>query len=172
MNKENLTRQYVQFIKSYFDFEKVKLVPAHLHDSEMSDGESDSEEEESTSNDEYDFDDGPNLQDEEFSHTKLPINGCSLSTVLKIMKISGLKSVFPVLCIALQISVTLPVASTTPERTFSKLAIVKNRLRSTMSQGRLEHLMILSCKNIDIDTDHVINKFAKNSSMLEKALLY
>lgn len=61
----------------------------------------------------------------------------------------------------------MPVASNTPERTFSKLAIVENRLRSTMSQGRLEYLMILSCENIDIDTDHVINKFAENSSMLE-----
>lgn len=41
-----------------------------------------------------------------------------------------------------------------------------------MLEGFLEHLMILSCVNIDIDTDHVISQFVKNSNFLEKALLY
>ncbi|XP_008179475.1 52 kDa repressor of the inhibitor of the protein kinase-like [Acyrthosiphon pisum] len=51
---------------------------------------------------------------------------------------SGLQSIFPTLYMALQIACTLPVSSTTPERTFSKLKIVKNRLRTTISQDRLE----------------------------------
>lgn len=41
-----------------------------------------------------------------------------------------------------------------------------------MSEERLEHLMKLTCENnIDIDTAYVINQFAKNSKLLEKALL-
>jgi hypothetical protein len=107
------------------------------------------------------------------SFTKLPLNRFSLSTVLKVVKISRLQSVFPVLSIALKIAVTLPVASSTPERTFSKLTIIKNKLRSTMCESRLENLMLLSCENdIKFDTDTVINTFANNSSLLQKALLY
>lgn len=165
---EDLKREYVQFIKCYFNFEKVKLVPTHLHDSQ-----SDTEEE--SNHLESDLEDCQDTQRqvENFSFTKLPLNGCSLSTVLKVLKISGLQSVFPVLSIALKIAVTLPIASTTPERTFSKLTIIKNKLRSTMSESRLESLIVLSCENdIPIDTDTVINTFANNSSILQKALLY
>ncbi|XP_022166822.1 uncharacterized protein LOC111031258 [Myzus persicae] len=169
VDKEDLKREYVQFIKCYFNFEKVKLIPTSLHDSQ------------SDTEDEYidhlqsDLEGSQNTQEpvEDFSIPKLPLNGCSLSTVLKVVKISGLQSVFPVLSIALKIAVTLPVASTTPERTFSKLTIIKNKLRSTMTEGRLENLMVLSCENdIKIDSDTVINTFANNSSLLQKALLY
>lgn len=36
----------------------------------------------------------------------------------------------------------MPVTSCTSERTFSKLSIIKSKLRSTMCQDRLENLMI------------------------------
>ncbi|XP_060868708.1 uncharacterized protein LOC132943679 [Metopolophium dirhodum] len=166
VDKEDLKREYVQFIKCYFNFEKVKLIPTRLHDSQ-----SDTEDE-SIDHLQSDLEDSQNTV-EDFTIPKLPLNGCSLSTVLKVVKISGLQSVFPVLSIALKIAVTLPVASTTPERTFSKLTIIKNKLRSTMTEGRLENLMVLSCENdIKIDSDTVINTFANNSSLLQKALLY
>lgn len=73
----------------------------------------------------------------------------------------------------MKIAVTLPVASTTPERTFSKLTIIKNKLRRTMTENRHENLMVLSCENdIELDSDTVINTFANNNSLLQKALLY
>jgi len=72
---------------------------------------------------------------------------------------------------ALQIACTLPVSSTTPERTFSKLKIVKNRLRTTISQDRLEQLMIISCESdIDIDHNQVVDEFASTTSVLSKHL--
>jgi len=37
---------------------------------------------------------------------------------------------------ALSIAVTLQVSSASPERTFSKLKLVKNRIRSTMSEDQ------------------------------------
>jgi len=67
---------------------------------------------------------------------------------------------------------TLPVASTTPERTFSKLKIIKNRLRTTISQDRLEQLLLMSCESdIEIDNGQVIDIFANCSSVLKKHLL-
>jgi len=73
---------------------------------------------------------------------------------------------------ALSIAVTLPVSSASPERDFPKLKLIKNRLRSTMNEERLEALMIISCElNVPIDVETVINIFASNSSALAKLLL-
>ena len=41
----------------------------------------------------------------------------------------------------------MPVSVAEGERSFSKLAIVKNHLRSTMGQGRLSSLVLLSCEH-------------------------
>ena len=43
---------------------------------------------------------------------------------------------------------TIPVTSAEGERIFSKMKIVKNRLSSTMADERLEHLMLLSEKDM------------------------
>ena len=43
----------------------------------------------------------------------------------------------------LHIALTIPVTSATAERAFSALRRLKNFLRSTMSQPRLNHVMIL-----------------------------
>jgi len=95
--KEDLKREYVQFIKCYFNFEKVKLIPTRLHDSQ-----SDTEDESINHSESY-LEGSHDTQEpvEDFYFTKFPLNGCSLSTVLKVVKISGLQSVFPVLSIAL-----------------------------------------------------------------------
>ena len=50
----------------------------------------------------------------------------------------------------------VPLTSVSAERSFSKLKIIKNRLRTTMRQDRLQSLMLMSiesdiCKNLDLD---------------------
>lgn len=89
----------------------------------------------------------------------------------KFFLLKGLKSVFPNLYQVIQIGVTLPISSASTERSFSKLKIVKTRLRSTMTQNRLEDLLIISCESdISVKTENVVNNFAKRSSVLSKAL--
>ncbi|CAI6377536.1 unnamed protein product [Macrosiphum euphorbiae] len=56
-----------------------------------------------------------------------------------------------------------------PERAFSKLKLIKTRLRSTMCEERLESLLMISCeKDIPIDTDEVIKCFSSYSPVLLK----
>lgn len=96
----------------------------------------------------------------EHKFNELPNNGCSLSIVLNVLRISGLDTIFPTLNVA-------------PERTFSKLTIIKNILQSTMCQESLDNLMILSCESdIPINKNNIIDEFSKSSVHLEKALLY
>jgi len=94
-----------------------------------------------------------------------------MAIVLQVLRISGLSTVFPSLHIALKISLTLPVASVTTERSFSKLSIVKNKLRSTMNEDRLDSLMIIACEpDIHINNDDTINEFSTSSLLLLNAL--
>lgn len=62
---------------------------------------------------------------------------------------------------------TIPITSASSERSFSKLKLIKNYLRSTMSQTRLTGLSTISIeKDIaeTIDYDNLINDFASKKS--------
>nr|XP_047124703.1 uncharacterized protein LOC124807144 [Hydra vulgaris] len=75
----------------------------------------------------------------------------------------GLHSIFPQVCVSLRIFLTLPVSTSERERSFSKLAIIKDYLRSTMGQERLCYLMILSIESalaINVNYEEVISNFA------------
>ena len=83
--------------------------------------------------------------------------------VLQVMHQTGLHKVYCELYKLYRIFITLPITSASCERCFSKLTIVKNKLRSTMSQSRLENLMILFVENditSDLTFDCVIDTFA------------
>ena len=54
-------------------------------------------------------------------------------------------AIFPTVWKAYQLLLTAPVSVTTDERTVSKLKIVKNCLRSTMKDERLNDLIVLAC---------------------------
>lgn len=77
------------------------------------------------------------------------------------------KDVFPNLRIAIQIMLTVAVSVASCERSFSKLKLIKNYLRSTMKQDRLSDLAILSIENStfnSINYDTIIDKFAENKA--------
>lgn len=62
----------------------------------------------------------------------------------------------------LQILVTLPVTAASAERTFSSMRLLKNYLRSTMSEERMVGLALLYAhRNVDISVSEVIDRFAK-----------
>ncbi|XP_008179341.1 zinc finger MYM-type protein 1-like [Acyrthosiphon pisum] len=71
----------------------------------------------------------------------LATNQGNISTVFKVCHQNYLKEVFPSNYIALCICLTLPVSSSSPKRAFSKLKLIKSRLRSTMGEDRLESLI-------------------------------
>ena len=82
-----------------------------------------------------------------------------LSTIRKLK----LEEIFPNIWVALRMFCTLPVTVASAERSFSKLKLVKNFLRSTMGQERLNDLAVLSIEaeiTRRVDLQDVINDFA------------
>lgn len=61
----------------------------------------------------------------------------------------------------------MPVTSASAERSFSKLKLIKNYLRSTISQDRLSSLALLNIERLqtsEIDVDNIINIFANTKA--------
>ena len=73
---------------------------------------------------------------------------------------------YPNISIAYRILFTVPVTVASAERSFSKLKLLKNYLRSTMTQERLNGLATLCIEKQlldDIDIDPIISEFASRN---------
>ena len=67
----------------------------------------------------------------------------------------------------LRIFLTIAISVATCERSFSKLKLIKNYLRSTMNSLRMRNLAILSIERQltdEIDFDNVIDNFANRKA--------
>uniref|UniRef100_A0A2S2NZQ2 HAT C-terminal dimerisation domain-containing protein n=1 Tax=Schizaphis graminum TaxID=13262 RepID=A0A2S2NZQ2_SCHGA len=96
-----------------------------------------------------------------------------VSNILQKLSKMGMASSFPNLSLAYKAICTLPPTSAGAERCFSKLKLIKTNLRSTMSEARLDHLMVISCNpDIDINMDDAIDKFESRSNLLRSNLMY
>jgi hypothetical protein len=84
-----------------------------------------------------------------------------------IMKNYVLATTFPDLCTAFSLLLTLPVTVAASERSFSKLKLIKDYLRSSMGQMRLSGLAIISIERdraIKLHTSVVIRNFAESKA--------
>ena len=79
-------------------------------------------------------------------------DNCPGGTIAEVLKISEqLKKVLPMANHAVRLICTSPVTVAANERTFSKLKIIKSVLRSTMTDSRLDALLLLSCEKDIVD---------------------
>ena len=82
-----------------------------------------------------------------------------LNTIMKL----ELNTCFPDLVTAYFIFLTLPVTTAGNERSFSKLKLINTYLRSSMVQGRLSDLGLLSIERdrfAEVDQDNILRTFA------------
>ncbi|XP_018494653.1 zinc finger MYM-type protein 1-like [Galendromus occidentalis] len=85
--------------------------------------------------------------------------------LLQFIQRYALGSSLPNIVVLLRIFLTLAISVASCERSFSKLKLIKNHLRSTMGASRLNSLAILSIEHKltdEIDFEDVIQEFAEN----------
>ncbi|CAA0831518.1 hAT family dimerisation domain [Striga hermonthica] len=90
-----------------------------------------------------------------------------LMSAVEILQFVKAAECYPNVSIAYRILLTIPVTVASAERSFSKLKLLKNYLRSTMSQERLNGLAMCAIeKDIldDINLDAVIEDFASRNA--------
>ncbi|XP_028417331.1 uncharacterized protein LOC114541726 [Dendronephthya gigantea] len=94
----------------------------------------------------------------------------TVSEVLCLLKDVGL-STYSKLLLAVVIFITLPVTIASAERSFSKWKLIKNYLRSSIAQDRLDSLAILSIENNEawlLDIEKLIDTFADKKARIGK----
>lgn len=95
-----------------------------------------------------------------------------INTVMELAKLFLIEnkivaSSLPDLCTAFLMFLTLPVTVASNERSFSKLKLIKNYLRSSMSNSRLSGLSILSIEQErarSLDLNNLVSKFVEVKS--------
>jgi len=125
LNIDILKREYLKFYQIYKMFEETTVIPTSFHRDVQN----------------YESVESDNSDEENIVLPKqnpiTVINACSMKNVYKVVHDNNLASVFPVLHTTLKIALILLVSSVSTKRIFSKLKIVKTRLRTTMTQTRL-----------------------------------
>ena len=109
----------------------------------------------------------------QYSVSTLPIKKVtSVRTLCDVLNFGGIKQLLSQVHILLQLFLTIPVTTATSERTFSALRRLKTYLRTTMSQDRLNHLLLLYChkaRTDAIDLSRITSAFV---SVNERRLQY
>lgn len=77
----------------------------------------------------------------------------SVASILSVVKENNAHLIFPNMTELLKTYGTLPVSTATVERSFSKLKLVKNKLRTLCSEERLSDLLLLAVKK-DVPVNH------------------
>lgn len=99
------------------------------------------------------------------AEVEILLNQCDEENLINIFEKAELsKSILPWANRICHLALTAPVTTASDERTFSKLKLIKNYLRSKMDDQRLNALIMLSCeKDItdSLDIDDLVHKWAK-----------
>jgi len=167
INKDSIAIEYRNFALS---FKKLQsgICLKNLHDKNdlISENTSDEDDPDHIINSE--------MYDKDISHDNFK-KMASSSQIFKLLNSFNLASSFPNLYMAYKSLCTIPATSVSSERSFSKVKLVKTRLRSTIGQGRLESLLLLSCEkdlSDNINIQEAIDTLANTSSVLKKALMF
>ena len=83
--------------------------------------------------------------------------------MFRVASAPGIREMFPNVDLLMRIYLTMLVTNCSGERSFSTLKHVKNNIRSSMGDDRLNHLSILCIENDltrSLDFKHVIETFA------------
>lgn len=106
---------------------------------------------------------GVELFDELSLLSEIIEKGTSPLHVLQKIYSNSIGDIYANVAIALRILLTMPVTTATAERSFSKLKLIKNYLRTSLSQEKMTNLAIISIEHQitdKMDFDDIIETFA------------
>lgn len=133
--KNALLTEYIEFCKTFTEIENSIVLPKYFNKNVTVDHD-----------DSLELNAYSNNSMEDDSVEIVNHNIASTRELFKLFCLAKLANIFPNIYLVLKLSITLPVTICSVERTFSKLKLIKTKLKTTMSQDRLENLMKISCE--------------------------
>jgi hypothetical protein len=99
-------------------------------------------------------------------------NNCIVCAFIALRRYNYHIQAYPTLYMAYKFAMTLSCSQVQCERAFSKLRLIKDRLRANLGQSRLEHLMIVSMEKdlLPSDFTEILDTFARSSKELSRLL--
>ncbi|XP_060855037.1 zinc finger protein 862-like [Metopolophium dirhodum] len=159
LNVEQLKNEYKTFAKSFNELISIINLPSQLHTemkniTKQREGDQNSDCELNNSSSSSSSGKSSKITDK--------LEKIQFHTMLHVLSTLDLSVAFPNLYLAFKAYGTIPVSSASAERTFSKAKLIKTRLRTTVTEGRLESLLMLSVeKDVQIDYEEIINRFGQ-----------
>lgn len=150
------------------DIENMVLIEDEEEDEDVVDPDED-EEAEGTDEDERDAE-----QKLHKCKTGKPCNKCLACCFILLCKLNLHISTYTNLHRAYEYFMTLPCTEVACERAFSKLKIIKSRLRSALLQQHLDSLLLMYVEReltYELDIDEIVKSFARTSRELTRLLI-
>ncbi|CAF3808597.1 unnamed protein product, partial [Rotaria sp. Silwood1] len=109
----------------------------------------------------------------EFIVIKTMLMSKTINNVIQFLnELIPFSTAFPQTLRMIKSAITMPISQVACERSFSKMKIIKNYLRNSMSDKRLSDLTVVAVeRNIAIDYERIIDKLARNHKN-SRILLY
>ncbi|KAL4088612.1 hypothetical protein QTP88_023701 [Uroleucon formosanum] len=111
--------------------------------------------------------------EENYENLSTPCNltckSCSICCYRLLVKYNLFSSEYSLLTLAYKYLLTLPVTQVSCERSFSTLKYLKNRLRNSMANEKLESFMLMSIEKsilMELDNDTIINELGTKSEVI------
>lgn len=115
------------------------------------------------------------LEELEIQSSCSSCKNCPICCYAILSKYNLLSDSYHIIGLGYKYLLTLSVTQVARERTFSTLKFVKDRLRSSMSQDRLQAFLLMSIEKetlMELDIDGIINKFAETSDLMRRQLTF
>lgn len=182
-NQEKLKTEILSFYKFY----KNLNLKTNINDDHGIDDSGDSEEDDSSDDDECSDDDSDGYDNDDDKDEKQILKtdtsgnctgnckNCIGCILFILQKFKLFTKTYKRLFKMFRAILTLPSTQVHCERSFSKLKIVKNRLRANLSDSNLESYMICNIESdilSSIDNNKIIDKFASTTPLLTSMLIH
>jgi hAT family C-terminal dimerisation region len=167
-----LVKELKHFANQFSSFTNViDLENVSLIDSE-DDCDSDEDEDEDVDSDDNESDD--EKETHKCKTPQKPCNKCLACCFILLCKLNLHISTYTNLHRAYEYFMTLPCTEVACERAFSKLKIIKSRLRSSLLQKHLDSLMLMFIEReltYELDVDAIIESFARTTNVMKRLLI-
>lgn len=173
INGDDLVNELKHFANHFGQLSTTNETLNYLGTLDIDDTEEEEEEEEF-----LDDDDDIDNKDEEKRTRKCrklkPCNKCLACCFILLCKLNLHILTYTNLHRAYEYFMTLPCTEVACERAFSKLKIIKSRLRSALLQQHLEPLLLMYVEReltYELDSEEIVKSFARTSSELRRLLI-